>query len=91
MPEERFQRGPDYPWKRERGSNEYCPLLSKKESPYRIIQTDSPRSRFMGCHDRSFKTDLLILSSDLKIERVMAKERLMVHEDEILVKGTFED
>ena len=38
----------------------------------------------MGCHDRSFKTDLLILSSDLKIERVMAKGRLMVHEDEIL-------
>jgi beta-aspartyl-dipeptidase (metallo-type) len=33
--------------------------------------------------------DLLILDSDLKIQTVMAKGRLMIHQGKILVKGTF--
>jgi hypothetical protein len=45
----------------------------------------------MGCHDRIFKTDLLILSSDLEMEWVMAKGQRMIQGDEILIKGTFED
>ena len=34
--------------------------------------------------------DLLILGLDLEIELVIAKGRLMVHQHEIIVKGTFE-
>ncbi|HSO61165.1 MAG TPA: beta-aspartyl-peptidase [Desulfobacterales bacterium] len=34
--------------------------------------------------------DLLILGPDLEIDSVIAKGRLMVHEQEIIVKGTFE-
>ena len=45
----------------------------------------------MGRHDRIFKTDLLILSSDLEMEWVMAKGQRMVQGDEILIKCTFED
>jgi len=45
----------------------------------------------MGRHDRIFKTDLLILSSDLEMEWVMAKGQRMIQGDEILIKGTFED
>jgi hypothetical protein len=45
----------------------------------------------MGRHDRIFKTDLLILSSGLKMEWVMGKGQRMVQEDEIPIKGTFED
>ena len=33
----------------------------------------------------------LILSSDLKVEWVMAKGQRMVQGNEILIKGTFED
>jgi hypothetical protein len=45
----------------------------------------------MGRHDRIFKTDFIILSSDLEMEWVMAKGQRMVQEDEIPIKGTFED
>jgi hypothetical protein len=45
----------------------------------------------MGRHDRIFKTDLLILSSNLEMEWVMAKGQRMIQGDEILIKGTFED
>ena len=45
----------------------------------------------MGCHDRIFKTNLLILSSDLEMEWVMGKGQRMIQGAEILIKGTFED
>jgi hypothetical protein len=45
----------------------------------------------MGRHDRIFKNDLIILSSDLKIEWVMAKGQRMVLVNGIPIKGTFED
>jgi len=45
----------------------------------------------MGRHDRIFKTDLLILSSDLEMEWVVVKGQRMIQGDEILIKGTFED
>ena len=45
----------------------------------------------MGRHDRIFKTDLLILSSDLEMEWVTAKGQRMIQGDEILIKRTFED
>jgi hypothetical protein len=45
----------------------------------------------MGRHDRIFKTDLLILSSDLEMEWVVAKGQRMIQGDEILIKGTFKD
>jgi hypothetical protein len=45
----------------------------------------------MGCHDRIFKTGLLILSSDLEMEWVVAKGQRMIQGDEIPIKGTFED
>ena len=35
--------------------------------------------------------DLLILNPDLEIESVMAKGRLLIHENQFLVKGTFEE
>jgi len=34
--------------------------------------------------------DIVLLDRDLNIRTVMAKGRLMMHEGEILVKGTFE-
>jgi hypothetical protein len=34
--------------------------------------------------------DLLILSPDWEIESVMAKGRFLIHQNQILVKGTFE-
>jgi hypothetical protein len=45
----------------------------------------------MGRHDRIFKTDLLILSSDLEMEWVVAKGQRMVQGDKILIKCPFED
>jgi hypothetical protein len=45
----------------------------------------------MGRHDRIFKTDLSILSSDLEMEWVVAKGQRMIQGDEILIKGTFKD
>ncbi len=45
----------------------------------------------MGRHNRIFKTDFTILSSDLKMEWVMAKGQSMVRGNEIPIKGTFED
>ena len=55
MSEERFQRGPNYSWKGEGGSNEYRPFLSKKEPSHRVLQNGSSRGRFMGRHHRSLK------------------------------------
>ena len=55
MSGERFQRSPNYPWKRERDPTKHRPFLSQKESPHRVFQNGSTRSRFMGCHDRIFK------------------------------------
>jgi hypothetical protein len=45
----------------------------------------------MGRHDRIFKTDLLILSSDLEMEWGMEKCQRMIQGNEILIKWTFED
>ena len=45
----------------------------------------------MGRHDRIFKTDFIILSSDLKMEWVMAKGQRMVQGNEVLTKGILED
>jgi len=55
MSGERFQRSPNYPWKRERDPTKHRPFLSQKESTHRVFQNGSTRSRFMGCHDRIFK------------------------------------
>jgi len=35
--------------------------------------------------------DLLILGPDIEIDSVVAKGRLMVHKQDIIVKGTFEE
>jgi beta-aspartyl-dipeptidase (metallo-type) len=43
-----------------------------------------------GSIEEGKDADLLILSSDLKIESVVAKGQVMIHQDEVLVKGTFE-
>jgi beta-aspartyl-dipeptidase (metallo-type) len=43
-----------------------------------------------GSIEEGKDADLLILSSDLKIESVMAKGQMMIHQGEVLVKGTFE-
>jgi beta-aspartyl-dipeptidase (metallo-type) len=43
-----------------------------------------------GSIEEGKNADLLILSSDLKIESVMAKGQMMIHQGEVLVKGTFE-
>jgi len=45
----------------------------------------------MGCHNRIFKTDLLIASFDLEMEWVTAKGQRMIQGGEILIKRTFED
>lgn len=45
----------------------------------------------MGRHDRIFKTDLLILSSDLEMGWVIVKGQRMVQGNEIPIKGTLED
>jgi len=43
-----------------------------------------------GSIEEGKDADLLILSSDLKIESVMAKGQMMIHQGEVLAKGTFE-
>ena len=45
----------------------------------------------MGGHDRIFKTDLLILSSDLWMELVMAKGQRIVQANGIPLEGTFKN
>jgi beta-aspartyl-dipeptidase (metallo-type) len=44
-----------------------------------------------GSIEEGKDADLLILSSDLKIESVMAKGQMMIHRSEVAVKGTFEE
>ena len=44
-----------------------------------------------GSLEEGKDADLLILGDDLEIESVMAKGELLVHQAEILVKGTFEE
>jgi beta-aspartyl-dipeptidase (metallo-type) len=44
-----------------------------------------------GSIEEGKDADLLILSSDLKIESVVAKGQKMIQQDEVLVKGTFEE
>ena len=46
--------------------------------------------RSKGSIEEGKDADLLILNKDLQIESVMAKGRLMIHEGQVLVKGTFE-
>jgi len=43
-----------------------------------------------GTIEEGKDADLLILSNDLRIESVMAKGQMMIHQGEVLVKGTFE-
>ena len=44
-----------------------------------------------GSIEEGKDADLLILSNDLKIESVMAKGQMMIHQGEVLIKGTFEE
>jgi beta-aspartyl-dipeptidase (metallo-type) len=44
-----------------------------------------------GSIEEGKDADLLILSSDLRIESVMAKGQKMIQQDEVLVKGAFEE
>ena len=44
-----------------------------------------------GSIEEGKDADLLILSSELKIESVVAKGQKMIQQDEVLVKGTFEE
>lgn len=44
-----------------------------------------------GCITEGKHADLVILGPDLAIDSVMAKGRLLFHNGEVLVKGTFED
>ncbi len=74
MSQERFQRGPNYPWKRERSPAKYRPFLSSKESSRRIFQNGSARDRFMGCHDRNLK------------ENKMTAQKIRVFRQEVTVK-----
>jgi beta-aspartyl-dipeptidase (metallo-type) len=43
-----------------------------------------------GSIEEGKDADLLIVGPDLDLESVMAKGRLLVHEREVVVKGTFE-
>ena len=44
-----------------------------------------------GSLEEGKDADLLIIGDDLKIETVMAKGQVMIHQGNVLVKGTFED
>jgi len=46
--------------------------------------------REKGSLDRGKDADILILNGDFSLESVMAKGRLLVHERQVVVKGTFE-
>jgi beta-aspartyl-dipeptidase (metallo-type) len=46
--------------------------------------------REKGSLDTGKDADILILNGDLSLESVMAKGRLLVHERQVVVKGTFE-
>lgn len=47
--------------------------------------------RSKGSLEEGKDADLLILNKDLEIESVLAKGQMMIHQGEILVKGTFEE
>ncbi len=74
MSQERFQRGPNYPRKRERNPAKHRPFLSSKESSRGIFQNGSARDRFMGRHDRSLK------------ENKMTAQKIRVFRQEVTVK-----
>jgi len=56
-------------------------------NPAKRIGAFSSKGSIAGGKD----ADLLILSPDLKIDTLMAGGQLMIHQGEVLVKGTFED
>jgi len=65
------------------------------EDALRMV-TSNPAKRagiyqWKGSIEEGKDADLLIFSKDLKIDSVMAKGQLMVHQGNILIKGTFED
>jgi beta-aspartyl-dipeptidase (metallo-type) len=43
-----------------------------------------------GSLEEGKDADLLVIDGDFKIEMVMAKGQIMIHQDKVLVKGTFE-
>lgn len=43
-----------------------------------------------GSLEEGKDADLLVIDGDFKIETVMAKGQVMIHQDKVLVKGTFE-
>jgi len=60
-----------------------------------MLVTSNPAHRVgifgrKGSLEEGKDADLLILDQDLKIESVMAKGRMMIHQGEVMVKGTFE-
>jgi beta-aspartyl-dipeptidase (metallo-type) len=60
------------------------------------LVTENPASRVgiakkKGRIAEGYAADIVILDTDLTIESVMAKGRLLVHKGETLIKGTFED
>ena len=59
------------------------------------LVTSNPAKRAGIYHEKGSleegkDADVLILSDDLKIETVMAKGQMMIHQGNVLVKGTFE-
>jgi beta-aspartyl-dipeptidase (metallo-type) len=60
------------------------------------LVTSNPAKRIgvyqtKGSIEEGKDADLLILNKDFEIETVMAKGRVMIHQGELRVKGTFED
>ncbi len=60
------------------------------------LVTSNPAKRAGIYHEKGSleegkDADLLILSDDLKIETVMAKGQMMIHQGNALIKGTFEE
>jgi beta-aspartyl-dipeptidase (metallo-type) len=60
------------------------------------LVTSNPAKRIgvyqtKGSIEEGKDADLLILNKDFEIETVMAKGRVMIHQGELMVKGTFED
>ena len=53
--EERFQRGPNHPRKRERDSTKHRPFFPREEFVRWIFRNGSTQGRIMGGHDRSPK------------------------------------
>jgi beta-aspartyl-dipeptidase (metallo-type) len=59
------------------------------------LVTSNPAKRIgvyqtKGSIEEGKDADLLILNRDFEIETVMAKGQLMIHQGELMVKGTFE-